>query len=366
MNDTTRPGVSEGEPGEGAQAGAMPPKMGRAEVLARAAENRRKQLGMAAEAPPEGEEGEEFLGDEEPPLEPPARKAQAGAEGEPPPADAGEKPPASAQPAPVYLKDGVWMTKVKVDGVEREVPFESVQRNAQKLSAGDERLRLAAQKERELADRERRLGQQRQTQQPPAKPDPKLAEQRRGLRQKLATALADGDDDQAARLWDQIDDIDNRMRPQVAPVDINSLADQVSDQVDQKSWVRKVSAAKNAFFSNPDNEDIVDSVKATRAVDALTSEILAEHPGWEPGAIIDEAAKRYRESRRADGATNGSPGGRTATPTNNGARVQAKRAASGVVPTGGSQRHTAPPPPPAPTRADAVAAMRKARGLPPL
>lgn len=53
--------------------------------------------------------------------------------------------PAASLPAGVLIKDGKWFTKIKVNGVEKVVPFDEVIRTAQKHEAADVRLQQASQ-----------------------------------------------------------------------------------------------------------------------------------------------------------------------------------------------------------------------------
>ena len=51
--------------------------------------------------------------------------------------------------APVYEKDGEWVTKIRVDGEDLEVPFDQLKRSAQRDAASAARFEAAAQKEQQ-------------------------------------------------------------------------------------------------------------------------------------------------------------------------------------------------------------------------
>lgn len=99
-----------------------------------------------------------------------------------------------------YRKDdGQLYTKMKVNGVEREVPASQVQAYLQKDMAGDQKLQQAAdrerqnqQKEREIREMEARIRQQ--SSQPPGKG----AEEIRQQAKQVLSKLWDGDDEAAA------------------------------------------------------------------------------------------------------------------------------------------------------------------------
>ena len=61
--------------------------------------------------------------------------------------------------SPVWLKDGTWVTSVKVNGAETIVPFEGLKVSHQKDSASQQRFEEAAAKERWLEGKEAQLRQ---------------------------------------------------------------------------------------------------------------------------------------------------------------------------------------------------------------
>ena len=59
--------------------------------------------------------------------------------------------------SPVWLKDGNWVTSVKVNGEEVEVPFDGLKTSHQKDAASQQIFEKAAQRERFLAGKEQEL-----------------------------------------------------------------------------------------------------------------------------------------------------------------------------------------------------------------
>jgi len=177
-------------------------------------------------------------------------------EGDETPGD--EPPPKTGDPPsgdlPVYFKDGVLMAKVKVQGKEKEVPYDEAVAAFQKASAAADRLRQASEKDAEAdrrlkeadairAQAEELLRQASakppaQTRQPSAKdagntsgqpPSADAGSQGKAetsdsdLVDQYHQALLDGDEDEANRLFKSM-----RGRP---GIDEKALAAEVSQQV---------------------------------------------------------------------------------------------------------------------------------------
>lgn len=229
-----------------------------------------------------------------------AAQQQADPAPEPQPASAAAAP-AAAAPAPAAAPATV---RVKVDGVESEVPIEEVVRNYQKGASADRKLAEAARLQREAAELQARLAQQLAAQQtntgaaPPAaaaqpnSPDDASADvQEKG--KAFLKALFEGDEETALQQLAEL--TKGRAAPPQVPAipDVSQLADQVAAHVQQKLHVDSALAQHRKdypeIYADPDMEGFVLAKVNSRrresgddfftALNAVSSE-FAQKFGW--------------------------------------------------------------------------------------
>lgn len=272
--------------------------------------------------------------------------------------------------SPLFMKDGQWMVKMKVDGDVREIPYAKVLANAQKLEAGDLRLQEANRRLREAEEREQRLlgnepGQQQN--QPPAQgadyqgqthegqPD----EETKSLIKQYHEALLNGDDEETTNALLEKLATANRQQP---AVDVDAIAvrvkasvtESLQEQERQKERARqdddRKAALQAAYKTFTDEfEDIVGDPQLTAMADRLTLTVASEHPTYTPEEVMREAGNRTRKWLR-------DKTGAVETSVRQSRKRQLKTAA------GNNARTTTPPSEKPKTRTDRLNEIRAARG----
>ena len=265
---------------------------------------------------------------------------------------------------PVYLKDGVWVTKRKVNGSEEEVPFDIVLSASQKLQAGDERLREAAERQKELALERQELERQRQELEArfaPKQEDP--AE----LAQRYHDLLLNEDptDPEIKKELDQLL-VKMNHKPETAPT--QEVIDERVEKAVQKrrvdSWNTRLRAADtwvSETHKDVWDDDLLKAV-ATREAQKIMSEEIEQglrvnskfsQLDVDPKTVYEKAVSRTREWLKSQ----------TAGATRTDGRVERKRSAGVKTATGNSAKAQLDAPPKPLTQAEKVAQMRRARGL---
>jgi hypothetical protein len=250
--------------------------------------------------------------DDEPDKKPGEDPGEEPADGEPDnKADDGK--PAPESELPLYMADGQWMARIKVDGEIKEIPYARLQAAAQKLEAGDKRLEEANRLRQEIDTREQQLLQREQQlqNQPPAQgaDGPSQTENGqpddvRAIARKYHEALLNGDDDDVtADLLTQLTTA-GRQQPQV---DVAQIAQQVERQVEariaagkresddrQQQDVRNTEL-RDAFSTFKDEfKDVSGDKELLQMADRLTVIVAQEYPTYTPIQVMREAGKRTR------------------------------------------------------------------------
>lgn len=216
----------------------------------------------------------------------------------------------TAPESPVFFENGQWMTRIKVDGEVRAIPFQKVHAAAQKLDAGDKRLEEANRLMREIEAREQQLladGQQPKNQPPAQGADGQgqtetgqLPEDILALGRQYQDALLNGDDeDEAVELLAKLATAGAR-----APnVDVDVLAQQIEARVTaqfqaqeqqraQEQYQKSLSEAFDTF--KDEFEDVANDPMLLDAADRYTVTIAQENPTLTPLQVMREAGKRTR------------------------------------------------------------------------
>lgn len=278
-------------------------------------------------------------------------------------ADDKDLPEEGESESPLFMEGGQWMTRVKVDGEIRTIPFARLQAAAQKLDAGDRRLEEANRLRQEIEQREQQLLQREQglKNQPPAEGADGHGQTETGhpneevkaLIKQYHEALLNGEDeDTTTDLLAQLATA-GRQQPQV---DVSQLAEQVEQQVEARIQKRQQEAAqqselRDAFSTFKDEfKDVAADPELLQMADRLTTTVSQEYPTYTPLQVMREAGKRTRTwLQEKTGGT---------------ARVNRKRNLKTAAGTGA--RQPGKPAEKPKTRTDQLNEIRAARGQMPL
>ena len=210
---------------------------------------------------------------------------------------------------PVWLKDGTWVTSVKVNGQETIVPFEGLKISHQKDSASQQRFEEAAAKERWLNEKEAQLRQYVQslkqkeekenlpeTQGDEPKTDTNFVE----VAKEYHQALYEDDADKAAELLQTL----TTGRPQTATPNVEEAVNKalqeafarqqmVQAKTQQKAYENSVKEAVSWF--EKEYADVANSTELRAIADNRTVTIMKDNPSMTPGYVIQAAAEYARE-----------------------------------------------------------------------
>lgn len=153
------------------------------------------------------------------------------------PEDEPDPQPLAAQ-APVYERDGKHFVKTKVNGVEREIPWEQALRTIQITESADQRMNAVAQREQELNDKEaqlnqRALAQQSSSQDSPSDQDVDIQAKQKELVSQYRQANWDGDDEKADQIM--LEMIQLGRSPAIPTIDTDQITQQAAAMVLQQS-----------------------------------------------------------------------------------------------------------------------------------
>lgn len=214
-----------------------------------------------------------------------------------------EAVPAQDLNAPRFFTDanGNQMVELLVNGKVQAVPLSRVTAAAQKLEAGDERLRQAAE-ERQRLERERaefeqqKLVSQQNQQLSSADADPDLKAK---LRQDFERLYNEGDDTALDSLVDTL----AKGRQQAIPqVDTAQVVQQVIVAQNHKAWDHSLQVDAQTYESDPAYADVVGnpvlSAKAQAYAQQIVRESKARDNNIRPLDIMTRAAEMARNEAR--------------------------------------------------------------------
>lgn len=312
----------------------------RGEAAKRYNESRRQALDLPLESSDEG------TGDDTPAPAPVSERVQEE------PVREASKP--ATPPLPVYLKDGEYFTKLKVDGQEREVPYSRVQATMQKHEAADRRLQHATELLRNAEAREReaqeRAAQLSRTvsQSPQGTGDESLDSEA----SEIIDKLLDGDADTAKK------DLAAALRkgrvPQIDPAAVEErAARRALSAIEQAEWQRDLDQGQRMFLETYGS--VINDPDLANIANQKTIQIMREKPYLKPSEVMKEAGDYVMEKFL---------GGRKPSTPNAGPDPQREERKRNLVPIPRSvnTRQTPPPEKPAPTKQDWLAEQRRRRG----
>lgn len=204
----------------------------------------------------------------------------------------------------IVMHEGVPHMKAKVHGVDKLIPMERVQQQAQKLEAAEVSMQNAAVLQKDLAQREEWIRQNEaalklradQLATPP--PDPGADDETLVTESRdIIKTLFSGDEDEAAQ---KLAGLMKRTRAptSVAPaIDTTQIANQAAGIAVAQMTDRDLRADANTGleqFGERYPELMADPI-LYNMTDNMTDVVEAEHPDWKPSQIMLEAGKRTTE-----------------------------------------------------------------------
>ena len=262
--------------------------------------------------------------------------------------------------------DGVRYKTLMVNGEPKRISEEQYDRMVQKDMAGDDKLRRAAEAERELQRKAEMLAQreqeiQRQVTASAAANSDELKERIR----EHTELLLDGDVDAANEKMAEILSLGR----QSSTPNLDDLTSQVATRVTTEVERRAAQAAMKKSVDDgwshlqEHYREIVSDRDAIAFADIQVKRVKEEHPEWAPKDVIIEAAKRTREKLKLSGsATSGADKSRITTDLT--AQRQQRKANIKPLPNASSQRHERKAPEPLDMSPEAkISRMRASRAL---
>ena len=210
--------------------------------------------------------------------------------------------------SPVWLKNGNWVTSVKVNGEEVEVPFDGLKTSHQKDAASQQRFEKAAQRERFLAEKEQELrsyAQQLQAHAQQATP-PEQGEKSepdadyKELVTQYHQALYEDDADKAAELLQTLttgrtQDATPNVEEAVNKALNQAYARQQVEQAKQQQMAYENSVKQAVAWFETEYPDVAGVPELRAIADNKTVTIMKESPSMAPNQIIHAAAEYARE-----------------------------------------------------------------------
>jgi len=210
--------------------------------------------------------------------------------------------------SPVFLKNGQWVTTVKVNGAETTVPFEGLKVSHQKDAASQQRFEEAAVKEKWLNQKEsqlrsyvQKLQTQKQATPPPTQGDePKTDTNFTEVAKEYHQALYEDDADKAAELLQTLTTGRSQgATPNVEEAVNKALQEAFSRQqmeqarMQQRDYQKSVKDAVGWFET--EYPEIAGNAELRAIADNRTVTIMKEKPSLAPGYVIQAAAEYARE-----------------------------------------------------------------------
>jgi hypothetical protein len=198
--------------------------------------------------------------------------------------------------SPVFFKDGVWMTRAKVNGEEIEVPVDEIKSRYQKDTAAEKRLEQAAERMRQLEQREAQLREyeQRLSQQQPssdaARSAPSGNDAQNNAVKKAIEAIYSGDEDAANEAL-QMAIASGRNQPQKVATP-EELTAEIERRIEAREAERSRLQAVDKF--RKEFPEIAGDPDLWEVADRHTLKVAQENPNMSIGDVIIEAGKRTR------------------------------------------------------------------------
>ena len=218
--------------------------------------------------------------------------------------DGYEEPQEEVPDSPVWHDGQEWKTRIKVDGEEIEVGFNSLKSSHQKDQASQKRFEAASVKERALLQREQQINHYVQNLKSRPSEQDASTENEVGdmddIVEKYHTALFEDDAVEAARLLKTLSNsgrgnatqnVEEVVHRAIASYDQSKKVEVRKQQ--QFAYQKSLEDAVRSF--EEDYPDIADSPELRTVADNRTVTLTQENPEWTPSEIIKAAAEYTRE-----------------------------------------------------------------------
>jgi hypothetical protein len=200
----------------------------------------------------------------------------------------------------VYQNDsGESVIKMKVNGMEREVPVDQVKAMLQKDIAGDIKLRQATELEREL---QAKYSRQSQEQQPLSDQNQPSEDVEQGQIKQLwldyHEELLNGDPDRAKEMAEELGDLMERRQSSTQPqIDESFLINRATENTIQYLSQQELEKDRQTGLSKANKEyaHIMGDNYLRDIADRFSGEVYAEDPDLSPSENIIEACKRTEQ-----------------------------------------------------------------------
>ena len=206
--------------------------------------------------------------------------------------------------SPIWHDGDEWKARVKVDGEELEVSFDSLKSSHQKDQASQRRFEVAAAKERQLAAREQQINQYVANLN--SRPSTKDAAEENEVSdvddivEKYHSALFEDDAQEAARLLKTLSNsgrgnatqnVEEVVRRAITSYDQSKKVE--VQNIQRLQYQKSLEDAVRSF--EEDFPDIAESPELRTVADNKTVTLTQENPDWTPAEIIKVAAEYTRD-----------------------------------------------------------------------
>ncbi len=201
-----------------------------------------------------------------------------------------EEVPVEVLDAPVWHDGQQWVTKVKVNGEDIDVPFDSLKSSHQKDRASQEKFQSAAIKERELMYREQQIQEQlKQLNSQPSGQDVEQEEETSDIEDIVekyhVKTLANSGRGNATQ---NVEEVVNQA---ILSHEARKKAER--EHIERAAYQSELEDAVRSFQDN--FPDIAESEELKAIADRKTITLTQENPDWTPSQIINAAAEYTRE-----------------------------------------------------------------------
>tara|TARA_R100000789_G_C2998721_1_gene148181 strand:+ start:263 stop:1222 length:960 start_codon:yes stop_codon:yes gene_type:complete len=205
---------------------------------------------------------------------------------------------------PVWHDGEDWKTKIKVDGKELEVSFDSLKSSHQKDQASQKRFEAASAKERALLAREHQINQyvQNLNNKPPQADAVEKSEAGDvdDIVERYHSALFEDDAVEAARLLKTLSNsgrgnatqnVEEVVHRAIVSYDQSKKAE--AQKLEQSVYQKSLEDAVRSFEEK--YPDIAESPELRTVADNRTVTLVKDNPDWTPAEIIEAAAEFTRD-----------------------------------------------------------------------
>jgi len=212
----------------------------------------------------------------------------------------------TVETAPVYEKEGVWVAKIRVNGEDREVPFDQLKNSAQKDAASEARFAAAARKEQEARQlfEDAQAQAMQQEEEIVQEQDEGDAEALQGMAKELVEALNYGEEEAAIEKMVAVLQ-KTRGGSQVSAGEVERIVEErLAEKLEQQDTVRlqaRIEAAQARW--DIDYEDIGSDEILRDVATAKAQRLFSEDPSRDPYEVMAQAGNYVREKMGKGSAT---------------------------------------------------------------